>query len=397
MKLTLAILFGGRATEHDVSIISGLQAASNADPAKYDVLPIYIDRQGDWFIGDALKNIDFYKNIDKQSIVHVLPMAENGKLQLIAYPSEKRQFMAQSKKLVAQADVVMPVMHGMNGEDGTLQGMLELWNVPYTSAGVLGSSVGMDKIAMKQLFRGCSFPVLPDTWVERSEWKVHRSAALNRIEQMLSYPLFVKPANLGSSIGISRANDRKELEDAIEIAVGYDRRVLIEKAVSDLAEVNCSVLGYANEVQASVLEMPTRWEEFLTFDEKYMRGSKGGSKGMQSLSRKIPAPISEEMTQQIQRLSCDIFRTLDCKGVVRIDFLIDQNNNNFYVGEINCIPGSLAFYLWEATDLKFPDLIDKMVECALLANADRNQSVFSYDSNILNKLASGQKTGGAKG
>ena len=207
--------------------------------------------------------------------------------------------------------------------------------------------------------------------------------------------MFVKPANLGSSIGISRANDREGLIHALDVASAYDRRILIEKAVEKLSEVNCAVLGYADDVQASVLEMPTRWEEFLTFDEKYLRGSKGSSKGMTSLSRKIPAPISGELTEKIRDLSVQVFKSLDCKGVVRIDYIIDESDQSYYIGEINTIPGSLAFYLFEATGsgLSFSAMVDKMVECALLANADRNQSVFSYDSTILQKFTSGQKGG----
>ena len=395
MKINLAVIFGSRSCEHDVSVISGLQAAGAADQEKYRTMLVYIDRQGPWYTGDRLKEAGFYQNFDPAQVTHVLPRAEKGKLQLIEYPTEKRSLFGGAKKLVAEADVVMPVMHGMNGEDGTLQGMLELWGVPYTSSGVLGSSVGMDKIAMKQLFRGCGFPVLPDCWIDRAHWKRDQAGCVEKIEAALEYPMFVKPANLGSSIGISRANDREGLIHALDVASAYDRRILIEKAVEKLSEVNCAVLGYADDVQASVLEMPTRWEEFLTFDEKYLRGSKGSSKGMTSLSRKIPAPISGELTEKIRDLSVQVFKSLDCKGVVRIDYIIDESDQSYYIGEINTIPGSLAFYLFEATGsgLSFSAMVDKMVECALLANADRNQSVFSYDSTILQKFTSGQKGG----
>lgn len=393
MKINLAVVYGSRTCEHDVSVISGLQAAGAADPSKYQTILVYIDRQGRWYIGERLRDAGFYQNFDPAQVKRVLPMAEDGKLQLIEYPSEKRSLFGGAKKILAEADVVMTVMHGMNGEDGTLQGMLELWGVPYTSSGVLGSAVGMDKIAMKQLFRGCGFPVLPDCWVDRAHWKRDQAGCIEKIEAVLEYPMFVKPANLGSSIGISRADDRDGLIHALDVAVAYDRRVLIEKAVEKLSEVNCAVLGYADDVQSSVLETPTRWEEFLTFDEKYLRSGKGGSKGMTSLERKIPAPIPEEMTAKIRALSEEVFKSLDCKGVVRIDYIIDESDQNFYIGEINTIPGSLAFYLFEATGVSFAELVDKMVECALLANADRNMSVFSYDSTILQKFSGGQKGG----
>ena len=208
--------------------------------------------------------------------------------------------LVQKVRQIAEADVVMPVMHGMNGEDGTLQGMLELWNIPYTSSGVLGSALGMDKIAMKRMFKACGFPVLKDVCVERSEWKRNRAGVLSRVMNELSFPVYVKPSNLGSSIGINRADNKNGLEDAIDIAVSYDRRVQVETGIQDLMEINCAVLGYGGDAMASVTEMPVRWSDFLSFDEKYLRGAKGGakgtkgapSKGMSSLSRQMPAPIS---------------------------------------------------------------------------------------------------------
>jgi len=250
----------------------------------------------------------------------------------------------------------------------------------------------MDKIAMKQLFRSCGFPVLPDTWIDRAMWKRDRAACIAQIEETLEYPVYVKPANLGSSIGIKRANDRKGLEDALDVAASFDRRILIEKGVSKRREVNCSVLGYGEEVRTSELEMPLGGEDLVDFDDKYTRRAKGG-KGMQSLSRLIPAPIPEETAARIKQLSMDIFRALDCKGVVRIDFMLDGEDGGLYVGEINTIPGSLAFYLWEPVGLPFGKLLDEMIRYALTAAADRRESVFSYKSDILKN----QQLGGVKG
>lgn len=400
MKLRLAVVFGSRTCEHDVSIISALQAAQNADRNEYDVLYVYIDKNGEWYTGERLADIAFYRNFDPRAVVRVLPMGANGKLRLMQHPDDKL-FPIGRLRQIAEADVVMPVMHGMNGEDGTIQGMLELWGVPYTSAGVLGSSLGMDKIAMKRMFKACGLPVLTDTTVERAEWKKDRAAVIKRVMSVLPLPVYVKPANLGSSIGINRADDEVSLENAIDIAVSYDRRVLIEKGVSDLMEINCSVLGYAGEATASVTEMPVRWSDFLSFEEKYLRGAKGGakggSKGMTSLDRQMPAPISAEMTAKVEKLAIEAFKALDCKGVCRIDFLVDKTTNEIYIGEINTIPGSLSFYLWEAKGVKFSDLIDKMVEYALLANAERNENVFSYASGILNGASGAKGTKGVKG
>lgn len=400
MKLRLAVVYGSRACEHEVSIISALQAAQNADRNEYDVLYVYIDKNGEWYTGERLADIAFYRNFDPRAVVRVLPMGVNGKLRLMQHPDDKL-FPIGRLRQIAEADVVMPVMHGMNGEDGTLQGMLELWGVPYTSAGVLGSSLGMDKIAMKRMFKATGLPVLDDTTVDRAEWKKDRNAVLKRVMSVLPFPVYVKPANLGSSIGINRADDEVGLENAIDIAVSYDRRVLIEKGISDLMEINCSVLGYAGEAQASVTEMPVRWTDFLSFEEKYLRGAKGGakggSKGMTSLDRQMPAPISEEMTKKVESLAIAAFNALDCKGVCRIDFLVDKRTNEIFIGEINTIPGSLSFYLWEAKGMKFSELINKMVEYAFLANADRNENVFSYTSSILSGAAGTKGTKGVKG
>ena len=391
MKLSVAVLFGSRTCEHDVSIITGIQALNALDPSQYDAFPVYIARDGAWYVGDRLKDIAFYPSFDPAQAKKVLPTADGVKLLLID-PNEKRGLFQRNEKVVATADVALLAMHGMNGEDGTLQGMLELLDVPYTSSGVMGSSVGMDKIAMKQLFLGCGFPVVPYTWIDRSAWKKDRAACVAKVEAALSYPVYVKPANLGSSIGIKRANDRAGLEEALDVAASFDRRILIEKGVEKRREVNCSVLGYGEEVRASELEMPLGGEELVDFSDKYLRRAKGG-KGMQSLTRLIPAPIPEEMAERIKALSQDIFRALDCKGVVRIDYMLDGEDDSLYVGEINTIPGSLAFYLWEPLGLKFGKMLDEMIRYALLAAADKRESVFSYKSDILKN----QKLGGAKG
>ncbi len=396
MKIRLALIYGSRTCEHDVSIISALQAAQHVNPDDYDLIYVYIDQHGEWYTGEKLADISLYRNFDKRAVVRVIPMGAEGKLRLMQHPDDKLLPIGRLRQ-IAEADVVMPVMHGMNGEDGTLQGMLELWNIPYTSSGVLGSALGMDKIAMKRVFRACGFPVLKDVCVDRSEWKRSRAGVMNRVMSELSFPVYVKPSNLGSSIGINRADNQNGLEDAIDIAVSYDRRVLVEVGIQDLMEINCAVLGYGGDAMASVTEMPVRWSDFLSFDEKYLRGAKGAksapSKGMSSLSRQMPAPIGPELTRRVEELAVEAFKALDCKGVARIDFLYDKAADELYIGEINTIPGSLAFYLWEGRGISFERMIDMMVEYAFRANADRNENVFSYQSSILSG-ASGAK--GAK-
>lgn len=406
MSLKVAVIYGSRTCEHDVSIVSALQAMDNLDKNEYEIVPVYIARDGQWYTGRLLRNITFYSAFKPELVTHVAPvMSEDGKLTLMPVTSiAPHGFKGMVKVLmsnmnlgedtVEKCDVVLPVMHGMNGEDGTLQGLLELFNVPYTSTGVLGSALGMDKIAMKQFFRGCGLPVVNGMWFARSEWNKNHEEVLNRVESSCPYPVYVKPANLGSSIGISRATDRQSLIKAIETAVEYDRRILVERGIEKPVEINCSALRIKGEVRASLCEMPASWEEFLTFDDKYLRGSKSGKgQGMESLARKVPAPISDELTQRIQQMTTQVYNAMDCKGVVRIDYMLD--GDELYINEINIIPGSLAFYLWEPLGISFKEMLDCMIEDAFTAYAEKNRSVFSYDSSILRSVQGGLK--GAKG
>ena len=250
----------------------------------------------------------------------------------------------------------------------------------------------MDKITMKRFFRGCGFPILPACAMTRAEFERDSDQAMDKVEDLLPYPIFVKPACLGSSIGVSRADDRAGLKDALELAFSYDRRVLIEQGLDKPIEVNCSVLGFDGEREASVLEMPNSGAAFLDFSEKYLAGS-GGSKGMASLKRIVPAPIGEELTKTLQELSLRVFDAMDCKGVVRIDYMLDRHSDNYYITEINTIPGSLAYYLWQESGLKYGQLIDRMVDCAMKAYQEKERNTFAFTSDIL----SGVQLGGVKG
>jgi D-alanine-D-alanine ligase len=384
MKKNLLVFFGGRTAEHDISIITGVQVMENADRQKYNIIPVYITRDGEWYTGDKLKDTASVKAFKKdgRGAVRVFMNADSTDRNLYEW--------GKKPSVYAKADVVIPAMHGLHGEDGTLQGLFELKDIPYASAGVVGSSVGMDKIVMKAAFKGCGFPVLDCVYFERREWRQDRQKIIKTIEDKFAYPIFVKPANLGSSIGISKARDTKGLEAAIEVAVHYDRRILAEPAVVDLKEVNCSVMGFGSDAHYSVIEEPVVWEEFLTFEEKYMRG--GVSKGMKSLSRKIPADIPADMQAEVERLSLEIFKALDLKGIVRIDYLIDKAAGKVYVNEINTIPGSMAFYLWEPKGIGFSRLIDALVEYAENQMKEKSASSFAFDSEVLSKVRLGGKT-----
>ena len=392
-KIQLGVIFGSRSCEREVAIISAVQLMNHADPEKYDVIPVYIAPDGRWYTGAALREIGFYVDFKPEKVQEVHFDLTAGSGALTAIKPGKGLFGKPEQVIVARLEVCVIVMHGLNGEDGTLQGLLELANLPYPSAGVAGSAIGMDKIMMKTFFRGCGFPVLPGCSFTASAFEKDQMACIAEVEKTLGYPVYVKPANLGSSIGVSRADSLPELLDAFALAFEYDRRVLVEKGLDRPIELNCSVLGFDDEAEASPIEMPVSAEQTLTFAEKYLAG--GGTKagGMASLKRVLPAPIPDDLRDRIQALSCDIFRALDCKGVVRIDYMWDRNSDELYITEINTIPGSLAFYLWQAAGMKYSTLIDRMVAYARKAHEEKNSRTFVYTSDILR----GAKLGGTKG
>ena len=394
-KKQLGIIFGSRSCEREVSVISAVQMMHHIDRERYDAIPVYIDEDGVWYTGEALEHIETFQHFGQhlRELRKVRLDMTAGAGALLATEITGGLIQREKTVIVARIDVFVVVMHGLNGEDGTLQGMLELANIPYSSTGVGGSAIGMDKILMKQFFRGAGLPVLEGEWTTRGAFQRDPEGEIERIGKALGYPVFVKPANLGSSIGVSRADNPEELRDSLELAVEYDRRILIERGLNHPLEFNCSVLGYDDEVEASPIEMPISGDQFLDFHEKYLSG--GGSKGMASLHRVLPAPIGDELKNTIQETSKRIFRMLDCKGVVRIDYMYDRESESLYITEINTIPGSLSFYLWENAGLRYSRLIDRLVDYAEKAHAEKNASNYAYSSDILNQAVLGSK--GAKG
>ena len=399
-KLKVAVLFGGRTVEHDVSIITGNEVMTNLNKEKYDIIPIYISREGVWYTGKELIDLRLFKQIENiipsLQKVFIAPMPA-GKA-LMAYHEKWGRF---KNPIFDNVDVVIPALHGLNGEDGSIQGLMELANIPYVGSGVLGSAVGMDKVLMKSVFKGHELPILKYTWFIRKDWDNNKKAVLDKVEVALNYPMFIKPANLGSSIGISKAKSREELEAAIEIAVRYDRRIIVEEGLNNLIEINCSVVGIDDDVKPSECEQPVTWEEFLSYEDKYLRwsgGSKGvkggkmvGVKGMgasEGATTKIPADLPDDLTKQIKSLAVEAFKSLDCKGVARIDFLIDKNEMKPYLNEINTIPGSFSFYLWEPSGLKFIDLLDKLIDIAIKNNEEKNKNIYTFDNDLIEKIGS---------
>ncbi|NLV57208.1 MAG: D-alanine--D-alanine ligase [Clostridiales bacterium] len=395
-KMQLGVIFGSRTCEHEVSVISALQLMRAANRDTYDVIPIYISKKGEWFTGEPLFEMATFSPFEesRKGIVRVTLDLTAGSGVLTTLEPAKGLFGKDHHRLVARLDCVIPVMHGMHGEDGSLQGLLEMCNLPYASSGVGASALGMDKVYMKDFFKGCGFPVLPSCWFLRKAWEADPEQIMEQIEKELSYPVFVKPASLGSSIGVSRATDRKSLKEALEVAYEFDRKVLVEKGIEDPLELNCSVLGYNGEAKASPIEMPITSGALLSFMDKYGSNS---SKGMASLKRVLPAPVEPELRDEIQSLSLRIFKAMDCKGVVRIDYMFAPQENRLYITEINTIPGSLAFYLWEASGISYAELIDQMVHCALEAKEDKDNSNYAFTSDILKNITLGGKAGAKNG
>ena len=293
------------------------------------------------------------------------------------------------KKVLGEIDIMFPAIHGTNGEDGTIQGLLELIDIPYVGPGVLGASVGMDKILMKDIYKANNLPVVEYSWFYRSKWEKDKDQIIEDIEEKLGYPLFVKPANLGSSIGISKAKDREGLINSIEIAIKYDRKIIIEKAVESPREINCSVIGYEDELITSLCEEPLGWEEVLTFEDKYVKSNAKGGKSSGE-RRIIPAEIEDNIREEIEQLAKKAFATIDARGVSRIDFLIDKNNK-IYINEINTLPGSISFYLWEGKGYPFNKLIDELINIAIKVYDEKKDNVYSYDADLFNRIQYGSK------
>lgn len=398
MKITVAVFFGCSSVEHEVSIISGVQAMHSLDREKHTVLPIYVAKNGDMLCGDALFDIASYKNIPAlyQSCKRVWFCRENDRV----FMKSRAAGLFKKEEAVA-VDIALPVVHGTNCEDGSLSGYFEMLGLPYAGCDVLSAAVGMDKNVFKRTIAADDLPVLPAATITSLMWLEKRETVLACIRDGVGYPAIIKPVNLGSSVGISKVDTPADLEEAMELAFSFTDTVLAERAITHLREINCSVLGDRDACAASVLEEPVMHDEILSYKDKYLSGGKSGktagapSKGMSSLQRKLPADLSPEKTAEIQDLAVRTFRSLGCSGVVRIDFLMDTaDNDRVYVNEINTIPGSLAFYLWEASGLSYKELLDRILDLGFNRERRRKNLMFTIDTNLLESAGG---LGGAKG
>lgn len=406
MKIRLAVIFGGASVEHEISIISAHQALENFDTTKYEIIPVYIAKDNKWYVGDVLKDIAHYKDLDFviKNAKQVTLISEKNRYFLYEYPFK----MLKNKPLV-EFDVAFPIVHGTNVEDGTLQGLFEANRIPYAGPNLTGAVVGQDKVLMKMIWQAANLPVLPYVWFYSNQWQEVKVEYVKTLQKQIGFPMIIKPASLGSSVGIAIANDEASLIEAIDDAIQYDQKIIVEQALEDFTEVNCSVLGNTAHVKASALEKVFGNDAILSYQDKYQggNGSKGakgskamptktpikmsttgskgtkGNGGMANTNRELPAQLPDKMTETIQNIAEVSFQTLNMSGVSRIDFLIDNQNSKVYLNEINTIPGSLSYYLWEAAGMSFSTLLDEMVTIAIERFKNKENMTFTYDTNVL--------------
>lgn len=436
MKKNILIIFGSRSTEHDISILTALQVISAIDKTKYDATPVYISQKGKWFVGESLLDSSFYTNINYKKLKEVAILPSDNYLYIKKF---------NKYKSYKRVDCAIISCHGKNGEDGTIQGLLELSQIPYQSSGVDGSSIGLDKALMKQIFAYNKIPITKYIELTKQEFENDKSI-LKKVQSKVNLPVVVKPNRLGSSIGISVCKTESELLEALKLAFIFDNKVLVEECIENLKEVNISVLGNKNEAMFSITEEVKNKSGMLSFDEKYLSNSGkksqkiivkknehknknlcnnasflvkngkiienfdkncsnnelfytnrndeneatttqnadvGSKNGMQNMDRIIPANITKKQLNQIQKLSLKIFKCLNSKGVVRIDFMIDTKTQKVYANEINTIPGSFSFYLWEKSGMGFAGLVDKLIDIAEKEKQANEKITSTFVSSVL--------------
>ncbi|MEX1010994.1 MAG: D-alanine--D-alanine ligase [Balneolaceae bacterium] len=380
---TLVIAFGGISPEHEVSVLTAMQAAAALKETQRQLIALYITKSGNWLTGDHLLELESYRDasaLEKESVPCTFSRDAGGSSILLETGSSRFKKSRQWR-----IDAVLAAFHGSEGENGSFQGACDLFDIPCTGSGVFASAAGMDKVAAKRICREAGLPVVEGADFREKEWVENRDAILKQAES-IGYPLVIKPVHLGSSIGVARASNREEFLKAAESAFRYDDHLMAERAVEPLMEVNCSVLGRPGDSRASVCERPVGAEELLSFRDKY-ESEKGRGKGMASAERIIPADIPGELSESIQQTSIDIFNTLSASGVARLDFLVHAESHEYWFNEINTIPGSFSFYLWEASGLPFRELLEELIDTALEIHRQKRGRVRHYETNLLSEKA----------
>ena len=374
-KIKVGIIFGGRSGEHEVSFCSASSIIKAIDKDKYTVVPIGITKKGRWISPQDSELALQSGRIEGKNTVILLNDPSGRALVRI----DNNQRLDKSSTL-EKLDVIFPVLHGPYGEDGTVQGLLELADIPYVGAGVAASAISMDKDLMKTIFQQKGLPILKWLTIKRKEWQKDKEKILSIIQNDFEYPLFVKPTNLGSSVGVTKVHKKEELDEAIDLASSYDRKILIEEGLEEVREIECSVLGN-DEPQASVVGEVKPAGEFYDYDSKYI------DKETQLI---VPADLPDGVSRKVQEIALNAFKAVDAAGMARVDFFVSKKENKIYLSEINTIPGftSVSMYprLWEASGVSYPDLIDQLIQLAFERHQDKKQNKISYDeSKLLDK------------
>ena len=412
MKIKVGVFFGGKSVEHEISVITMSQAISSLNPDKYEIVPIYISKQGVMYTGEDLLDLYSFKDMDVllKRCYKVCVVNDGKGVKVMRCPAP---FIG--RRVLNTIDVAFPIVHGTNVEDGTMAGFLNLLDIPYVGPDIMASSIGMDKILMKKVLKESGLPVVDYVSFFSMEYIKDEEKIQKEIKEKLRFPVIVKPGNLGSSVGIKKANNESELVEAIEFAMEFSDRIIVENAVENLKEINCSVIGNIVDSETSVCEEPFFSDEILSYADKYMGGSKSnkgvgikggakgiagakaGGKGMAVSDKKLPADISDEKRDEKKKLTKETFKVLGCSGVARVDFLMDKKTEKVYVNEINTIPGALSYYLWEATGKSFEKELDELIDIALKRHREREKLTFSYDQNILAMQGGTKGSKGMKG
>ena len=397
MRIKVGVIFGGETVEHEVSIISAIQAMNKINQEKYEVIKIYITKYRECYTVDMLKDIEVYQDFSliKKYAKNVVLYYKNG-----SYVLQKKSF---PKTVVKEIDIAFPIVHGTNVEDGVLQGYLQSIGIPFVGGNVYASVVGQDKAFMKDIWAEAEIPMTKYVWFYDFDYKNNRDEIIKKVSK-LKYPVIVKPATTGSSVGISVCENEEKLIEGIDDAIQYDTKIVVEEVVQNLKEVNIAVMGNYEHQKVSEIEEVLSGNKFLTYADKYIGGGKGKlkgaktntkfSKGMASTNRKLPAEISDKMRKEVEEIAVKAFKVLGSSGNCRIDFLIDDKAGKVYINEINSIPGSLAFYLWDAKGIDFTDLLDEMITIGIKDYKKRISKTHSFESNILSGFAA---NGGVKG
>jgi D-alanine-D-alanine ligase len=389
-RIRVGVFFGSRSVEHEVSVITAQQAMAAMPADRMIPVPVYIAKSGAWYTGEALLQLDRYKDIDRliAASTRVTMRPEPAGAGELFEVEARRGLLGGALRSASRFDVAMPLVHGSNGEDGTLQGLFELAGIPYCGCDVVSAAVSMDKRLARTTLRGAGLPVLDDVAVARARWIESADAVCSDLEHAPGFPMYVKPRRLGSSIGVARVDTHEQLRDALDVAFRYDTSVLAEPAQEGIIEINCSVLGQGDDVQVSVCEQPVITGT-LSYADKYLSGAKGkgGTKtpatGMKSSQRVIPAPISDTLTKRIQETAMSAFRAIGAAGVARVDFLVSPDRDTFLVNELNTLPGSLSFYLWEASGMHFDALLNRLVDMAIARHREQQATTSSIDTWLL--------------